>query len=75
MEVGIVICVEKEYWKMASEEQDFWQNSWVNKNEKLTTWMVNGPASFLDATLMLEGRSSSIVIVINGQDKWQEIAG
>ena len=37
MEVGIKICVKEEWQKMAGEEQDFWQNSWANKNEKLTT--------------------------------------
>jgi hypothetical protein len=37
MEVGIKICLKKEWQKMAGEEQDFWQNSCANKNEKLTT--------------------------------------
>ena len=76
MEVGIKICVKEVWQKMAGEEQDFWQNSWANKNEKPTTWMVSGPASFLGAILMLEGRGKvlEVVVVIHGQGEWQEMA-
>ena len=37
--------------------------------------MVNGPASFIDLILMLEGRSLGVERVIHGQGEWQRMAG
>ncbi len=36
---------------------------------------INGPASFLNARVMLEGRFLGVGIVIHGQGEWWKMAG